>query len=100
MCGIFGILDTKQDLEREKYSVPNETAMLKHRGPDDWGYFIDSRIFLGHRRLSIIDLSKGKQPISNEDGSMWIVFNGEIYNYQELRKELLNLGHIFKTNTD
>lgn len=100
MCGIFGILNTSGQLDREKYSVPNDTEVLKHRGPDDFGYFIDSHIYLGHRRLSIIDLSTGKQPISNEDETLWIVFNGEIYNFQDLRKDLEKSAHVFRTNTD
>jgi len=75
------------------------TTMV-HRGPDDEGYYSDGPVGLGFRRLSIIDLSGGHQPLSNEDGSVWIVFNGEIYNYQELRRLLLNRGHRFKTQSD
>ena len=73
---------------------------IKHRGPDDEGYYVSGQIGLGFRRLSIIDLTTGHQPISNEDGTVWIVFNGEIYNYQELRQYLLSKGHIFKSDTD
>lgn len=73
---------------------------MSHRGPDGEGTFFADQIGLGHKRLSIIDLSTGRQPISNEDGSIWIVFNGEIYNYQELRTELESTGHVFKTLTD
>jgi asparagine synthase (glutamine-hydrolysing) len=73
---------------------------IRHRGPDDEGTYFAPRIGLGHRRLSIIDLGTGHQPLSNEDGSVWIVFNGEIYNYQELQKELKSKGHIFKTKSD
>ena len=73
---------------------------IRHRGPDDEGMYISKNIGLGHRRLSIIDLSTGHQPLSNEDGSLWIVFNGEVYNYQELRKELIAQGHSFKTHSD
>jgi asparagine synthase (glutamine-hydrolysing) len=73
---------------------------ILHRGPDDEGYYVSGPIGLGFRRLSIIDLSSGHQPISNEDGSVQIVFNGEIYNYQELRAFLLSKGHVFKTHTD
>ena len=69
-------------------------------GPDDDGYFVSGQVGLGFRRLSIIDLSTGHQPISNEDGSAWVVFNGEIYNYRELRESLLTKGHVFKTQTD
>ena len=73
---------------------------IHHRGPDDEGYHVSGPIGLGFRRLSIIDLTSGHQPISNEDGTIWIVFNGEIYNYQELRTFLLGRGHTFKTQTD
>ena len=73
---------------------------IHHRGPDDEGYYVSGPVGLGFRRLSIIDLQSGHQPLSNEDGSIWIVFNGEIYNYQELRTLLLSKGHVFKTQTD
>jgi len=73
---------------------------IQHRGPDDEGYYVSGPVGLGFRRLSIIDLQSGHQPLSNEDGSIWIVFNGEIYNYQELRTFLLSKGHVFKTRTD
>jgi asparagine synthase (glutamine-hydrolysing) len=83
MCGIAGFNWNDSGLIRSM------TNLLVHRGPDDLGFYIDKHISLGHRRLSIIDLSKkGKQPISNEDGTKWIVYNGEIYNFQELRNEL------------
>ncbi len=73
---------------------------IKHRGPDDEGFYRSGCVGLGFRRLSIIDLNTGHQPIGNEDGTVWIVFNGEIYNYQELRQDLLTRGHSFKTQTD
>jgi len=73
---------------------------IRHRGPDDEGIYCGRQITLGHRRLSIIDLSTGHQPLSNEDGSVWIVFNGEIYNYRELRPYLLQRGHVFRTESD
>jgi len=73
---------------------------IAHRGPDDEGYYVSGPVGLGFRRLSIIDLATGHQPISNEDGTIWIVFNGEIYNYQDLRTFLQGKGHIFKTQTD
>ncbi len=75
-------------------------ATIRHRGPDDEGFFFSDSIGLGFRRLSIIDLQTGHQPLSNEDESVWIVFNGEIYNYQELRDLATSRGHVFKTNTD
>lgn len=99
MCGIFGIFDRKgKPVERDL--LERLTSMLRHRGPDGRGYFSDKEIGLGHRRLSIIDVDGGAQPIGNEDGSLQIVFNGEIYNFLELRKELEGAGHIFKTRSD
>jgi len=73
---------------------------LRHRGPDDEGVYTAPHVGLGHRRLSIIDLDMGHQPLTNEDGSIWITFNGEIYNYQELRNFLVSKGHVFRTHTD
>jgi asparagine synthase (glutamine-hydrolysing) len=73
---------------------------IRHRGPDDEGIYLGSQVGLGHRRLSIIDLKSGHQPLSNEDGTVWIVFNGEIYNFQELRGWLLSKGHVFRTHSD
>ena len=73
---------------------------IRHRGPDDDGYYISGPVGFGFRRLAIIDLNSGHQPISNEDGTIWIVFNGEIYNYRELRDQLRSQGHVFRTNTD
>src|SRR5438128_2257515 len=73
---------------------------IRHRGPDDYGYYFNQNVALGHRRLSIIDLSGGSQPISNEDGTVWIVFNGEIFNHTLLRAELEERGHRFRTNSD
>lgn len=73
---------------------------IRHRGPDDEGLYFSGQIGFGHARLSIIDLATGHQPLSNEDGSVWIVFNGEIYNFHELRALLQGKGHIFKTQTD
>src|SRR3989338_8885640 len=95
MCGICGYQGIK-----DKGLIKDMLNSLVHRGPDDYGIYNDKNITLGHRRLSIIDLNNGKQPIYNEDKSMVISFNGEIYNYQELRKELQEKGHIFSTNTD
>ena len=76
------------------------TAALEHRGPDDEHYFSDDRMSLGFRRLSIIDLDGGRQPISNETGDVILICNGEIYNYRELRSELVSAGHKFRTNSD
>ncbi|MCX7927265.1 MAG: asparagine synthase (glutamine-hydrolyzing) [Candidatus Omnitrophica bacterium] len=100
MCGICGLisLDKKNLLDKE--IVYLMTEVMKHRGPDDEGYFFHNFINMGHRRLSIIDLSTGHQPIFNEDKSCSIILNGEIYNFRELRKKLETKGHVFKTKTD
>ena len=99
MCGFVGFIDKKPKKEKDKIIKDMAEAII-HRGPDSDGYYTDSEVALGFRRLSIIDLSGGSQPIYNEDKSMVIVFNGEIYNYQELKEELIEKGHKFKTNTD
>lgn len=103
MCGICGIIDYSKN-RAGKERLHEMCSRISHRGPDDEGYFFRStapNIGLGHRRLSIIDLSKsGRQPMSNEDGNIWIVMNGEIYNYPDLKKELTDKGHIFKSSTD
>ena len=75
-------------------------STIIHRGPDDAGTLLKANVGLGMRRLSIIDLQTGKQPISNEDGTLHIIFNGEIYNYRELRPDLVEKGHVFKTSSD
>jgi len=101
MCGISGKLyfDSARPVERDILERMN--AVLAHRGPDDAGIYCDGRIGLAHRRLSIIDLSPaGHQPMSNEDGTIWIVFNGEIYNFQSLRPDLIRRGHQFRSHTD
>ena len=99
MCGIAGIVsfDGQPVLRHE---LQDMCSAIAHRGPDDAGYYVDAHAGLGMRRLSIIDISQGHQPISNEDGSIWVVFNGEIYNFQELRRDLVSRGHVFRTNTD
>ncbi len=100
MCGICGKLafGTNETVSPELITAMADT--IRHRGPDDEGYYVSGPVGLGFRRLSIIDLKSGHQPLSNEDESVWIVFNGEIYNYQELRALLLSKGHQFKTRTD
>ncbi len=100
MCGITGIYN-RNGKNVDELSLKRMTAMLSHRGPDNEGFYKDRDIGLGHRRLSIIDLSESaKQPMSNENGSVWLVFNGCIYNYIELQSFLKSKGHIFKTKTD
>jgi asparagine synthase (glutamine-hydrolysing) len=100
MCGICGLLYFDASRSVNKTILKSMCDSLIHRGPDDEGQMVDGRVGLGMRRLSIIDLSTGHQPITNEDKSKWIVFNGEIYNFQRLRKELETLGHHFQTQTD
>ncbi|MDE5569311.1 MAG: asparagine synthase (glutamine-hydrolyzing), partial [Ruminococcus sp.] len=98
MCGIVGFTNFIDDSNKVIGEMMNR---ISHRGPDAEGRYVDENIALGHRRLSIIDVSSsGDQPIFNEDGSMVIVFNGEIYNYREIREKLVESGHIFRTNTD
>ena len=98
MCGIAGFLLRNGQAQTE--AVRAMTDVIRHRGPDDEGIYTDGPCGIGMRRLSIIDLSTGHQPISNEDGSVWVVFNGEIYSYQELRQDLIARGHKFRTNSD
>ena len=100
MCGIVGVFDTAQrrDVPSDLVERMNETQ--HHRGPDEGGLHLEPGLGLGHRRLSIIDLSTGQQPLYNEDGSVCVVFNGEIYNFQALIPELTRLGHVFRTKSD
>ena len=98
MCGIVGFTNTVSNADEV---IEEMMDRIRHRGPDAEGKYVDDDIALGHRRLSIIDVSsQGDQPIFNEDGSKVIIFNGEIYNYRELREKLVEAGHSFKTNTD
>jgi asparagine synthase (glutamine-hydrolysing) len=100
MCGICGIIHSDASNPVDENLLKRMSSTLGHRGPDDVGYFFDRNAGLGHRRLSIIDLEGGQQPIFNEDRSAAIVFNGEIYNYLDLRENLITRGHIFKTRSD
>lgn len=99
MCGIVGYMD-RQGKICDPQIVHAMNGEIVHRGPDDDGYYFDGVAGLGFRRLAIIDLKGGHQPLTNEDDTKWIVFNGEIYNYKTLRDELIDLGHTFKTETD
>ncbi len=100
MCGIVAVLKFDKDDEVNPATLKAMTDVLRHRGPDDDGFYTSSNVGLGFRRLSIIDLAGGQQPMSNEDGSLWIVFNGEIYNFLPLREELIKRGHKFTTRSD
>src|SRR3990172_6031095 len=96
MCGICGVYGG----EPREAGLKAMTDVLAHRGPDKDGFYTARGIGLGYRRLSIVDLVTGDQPISNEDGTVWVVYNGEIYNYPELRPILEKAGHRFRTNAD
>ena len=101
MCGIAGIVAlTGQQRAPQIEEIEAMVAALRHRGPDEFGFFRDRRAGLGHARLSILDLETGQQPLCNEDSSLWIVFNGEIFNYIELRRDLEQRGHRFATKSD
>lgn len=97
MCGFVGYVSKKKN---KKKIITDMNKMIVHRGPDDENYYIDDDIAMAFRRLSIIDLKNGRQPMMNEDESMVITFNGEIYNFQELKKDLIKKGHVFKNNSD
>ncbi|MCP4398084.1 MAG: asparagine synthase (glutamine-hydrolyzing) [bacterium] len=100
MCGIVGIVGASRDFRADERVLDAMCQAIRHRGPDDQGIYANERVGLGMRRLSIIDLNTGHQPICNEDRSVWVVLNGEIYNYRELRSELEAGGHRFSTNSD
>jgi len=102
MCGIAGMFGPEAAMtpDRRRGVLAEMCQVIEHRGPDDEGFHIDGGLAIGMRRLAIIDLFTGRQPITNEDGSIWIVFNGEIYNFQEIRADLLRRGHTFATGTD
>src|SRR5262245_34248573 len=100
MCGIAGILDLRGRQRVEPRALAAMTETLVHRGPDSSGYFVEGDVGLGARRLRIIDLESGDQPIFNEDHSVVLVCNGEIFNHRELRERLLDRGHRFRTRTD
>ena len=100
MCGISGFFHFSNDQSADLDVLKRMTDCILHRGPDGEGYYVEKNVALGHRRLSIIDLSTGDQPMYSDDKNIVIVFNGEIYNYIELKKELQVLGHVFKTDSD
>ncbi len=100
MCGIVGLFDTRGARDFDRSLARRMNDRQQHRGPDASGEHHERGLYFGHRRLSIIDLATGQQPLFNEDGSVVVVFNGEIYNYQDLVPELQALGHVFHTRSD
>ena len=100
MCGIAGYFQLNEPTPPDRELVGRMVAAIRYRGPDELGMYFDNRCVLGQARLSIIDLAGGSQPLGNEDGSIWVTFNGEIYNYVELREDLLKRGHQFRTSSD
>ena len=97
MCGFVGFISKDNN---KKKIIKDMADIIVHRGPDSDGYYVDDNVALGFRRLSIIDLDGGSQPIYNEKKDKVIIFNGEIYNYKEIREDLVNKGHIFSTDSD
>src|ERR1700742_787838 len=100
MCGICGQFNFGNGAPVKRHDLERMTDSIVHRGPDDEGFFMDGSLGLGFRRLSIIDLAGGHQPMSDLDQLVWVVFNGEIYNFKELRSELEAHGHVFRTRCD
>jgi len=100
MCGIAGIMSLSESSILKEEQILRMMSTIQHRGPDESGIYLDPKIALGNVRLSIIGLTSGTQPISNEDETLWIVYNGEIFNYLELKEELEARGHLFRTDTD
>ncbi len=100
MCGISGFLHFDKERQASHSIIKKMNDVIAHRGPDGEGFFINKNIALGHRRLAIIDLTTGEQPMYSEDNKIVLVFNGEIYNYIELREELIRLGNKFATTSD
>jgi asparagine synthase (glutamine-hydrolysing) len=100
MCGICGIFEPAGGPPIQRATLKAMADTIRHRGPDDEGFYSCGSVGLAHRRLSIIDVEGGHQPLSNEDGSIWIAFNGEIYNFEELNRRFLSSGHSFKTRSD
>src|SRR5512132_2585926 len=100
MCGIAGIVAADRLHADERARLTDMRDVLSHRGPDDAGMFTDAQGGLAHRRLSIVDLASGHQPLANEDETIWIVFNGEIYNHRDIRAELEAAGHRYRTQSD
>ena len=100
MCGIAGFVNSDPRRPADSRLLGRMTGVIEHRGPDDEGFYVNGNVALGATRLSIIDLAGGRQPLSNEDGTVWVAYNGEIYNFLDLRKTLISHGHSFRTKCD
>src|SRR5215813_14945460 len=100
MCGICGAFYNDRSRRVERDILAEMNRQIVHRGPDDDGFFVEGNVGLAMRRLSIIDIKTGHQPISNEDDNLWIVYNGEIYNHEELRADMLARGHRYRSKSD
>ena len=100
MCGIAGFVNLDRRVHADDPDLARMIAMLRHRGPDGFGFYTEPGLGFAHARLSIIDLAGGQQPMHNEDRSVWVTFNGEIFNYVELRRDLEQAGHVFATKSD
>src|SRR6201987_5647130 len=100
MCGIAGQFNFQRREPVERETIVRMARSIAHRGPDDEGFFVAGPVGLGFRRLSIIDLAGGHQPMADKEESVWVIFNGEIYNFPELKRELQSHGHVFCTNSD
>src|SRR3712207_3529076 len=99
MCGINGIaLSSRARADVDEHALERMRDVLAHRGPDDYGVFVEGPVGLGHRRLSIVDVAAGHQPMTNEDGSLVIVYNGEVYNHADYRRGLEERGHTYRTH--
>src|SRR5690349_5757642 len=100
MCGIAGIVSLNGGTHAAPERLRRMIDVIAHRGPDGEGTLADGPVLFGHRRLAIVDLAGGRQPMSNEDDTIWVVFNGEIYNHLGLRAELIRQGHVYRTRSD
>src|SRR5215472_12648680 len=100
MCGIAGFISTTGLDSDAQARALRMREVIAHRGPDEAGLHLDARAALAHRRLSIVDLKTGQQPLSNEDGTVWVIFNGEIYNHADIRSVLESRGHRYRTHSD
>src|SRR5215471_4499001 len=100
MCGIYGVIELRQGRRPADQILNRMGNVIIHRGPDDFGHYVKDELAFGMRRLSIIDVAGGHQPISNETGTVWVICNGEIYNFKELRRDLEARGHLFGCDSD